>query len=160
MSEQQTVEAPEGTETEQKTEQEQAKPTETVDFWKQKAREQEKRAKENADAAKRLAEIEEAQKSESEKAAEKAAKAEQRAADAEAKALRREIALDHKLSKDDAELLDALTDEDAMRRLAERLAVASEDKRKNGNRNPREGQTSSSTSDPKRDFLRGLTRSD
>lgn len=140
MSEQ-TAEAT-ATETEATTEQqatEETKPTETVDFWKQKAREQEKRAKENADAAKRLSEIEEAQKSEAEKAADRLAKAEQRAAEAEAKALRREIALEHSLSKDDADLLDSLTDEAAMRRLAERLAAANADKRKNGNHVPSEG---------------------
>lgn len=34
------------------------KPTETVEFWKQKAREQENRAKSNADAARKLKEIE------------------------------------------------------------------------------------------------------
>ena len=53
---------------------EEPKPTETVDFWKQKAREQEKRAKENAAAAKRLAEVEESQKSEAERLADRATK--------------------------------------------------------------------------------------
>src|SRR5690606_24941791 len=90
--------------------------------WKAEARKWEKRAKANAAAAKRLAEIEEAQKSEAEKAAERLAKAERAAAEAEARALRRDIALEYKLSKDDAGLLDAVSDEDAMRRLAERLA--------------------------------------
>lgn len=89
--------------------------------------------------AARLDEIEEAQKSEAEKAADRLAKAEQRAIEAEAKALRREIALEHSLTRDDAELLDNLTDEAAMRRLAERLAAANEDKRKNGNHVPNEG---------------------
>lgn len=117
----------------------QQKPTETVDFWKQKAREQEKRAKDNADAAKRLAEIEDAQKSEAEKAADRLAQAEQRATQAEARALRREVAIEHGLSSADAELLDNLTDEQAMRRLAERLAAANEDRRKNGNHVPSEG---------------------
>lgn len=129
MSEQETAEAA-ATEPEATTETTESKPTETVDFWKQKAREQEKRAKDNASAAQRLAELEDAQKSESDKAAERLSLAEQRATEAEAKALRREVALEHKLSKDDADLLDALTDEDAMRRFAERLANASEDKRK------------------------------
>jgi hypothetical protein len=167
MSEQQTAEAT-ATESEAtNTEQSETKPTETVDFWKQKAREQEKRAKENADAAKRLAEIEEAQKSEADKATERLTKAEQRAAEAEARVLRREVALDPAgdgslapLSKEHADLLDALTDEDAMRRIAGALATASEDKRKNGNRVPREGHTSSTKSDPKREFLQGLTGSD
>ena len=160
MSEQQTAEAPE-TETAATTEATEAKPTETVDFWKQKAREQEKRAKENADAAKRLGEIEEAQKSEAEKAAERLTRAEQRAVEAEAKALRREVALDPAgdgslppLTKDDAALLDALTDEDAMRRFAERLANASEDKRKKNNVSPREGKTPSTAVDARRAWLR------
>lgn len=90
--------------------------------WKAEARKWEKRAKANAAAAKRLAEIEEAQKSEAERVAERLAKAERAAAEAEARALRREIALENNLSKDDAALLDAVSDEDAMRRLAERLA--------------------------------------
>ncbi len=58
----------------------QTKPTETVDFWKDKAREQEKRAKANADAAKRLADIEESQKTESQKAAERLTAAESQTA--------------------------------------------------------------------------------
>lgn len=140
---------------------EQPKPTETVDFWKQKAREQEKRAKDNADAAKRLAEIEDAQKSEAQKAADALAKAEQRAAEAEARATRREIALEHKLTKDDADLLDTLTDEDAMRRLAERLAAASEDKRKSNNVSPREGNSSKNASNASEaDFARSLFAGD
>lgn len=76
----------------------------------------------------KLAEIEDANKSELERATEKASEAEKRAADAEARALRREVALDAGLSKDDAAFLDALTDEDAMRALAERLAKAAEQK--------------------------------
>ncbi|MEU7609544.1 hypothetical protein [Micromonospora sp. NPDC049204] len=114
-----------------------AKPDE-ID-WKAKARDWERKAKANADAAKRLGEIEEAQKSEADKAAERLAKAEQTARDAEARALRREVAIDHKLSKDDAALLDSITDEDAMRRLAERLGQQAQDRRKQGNHVPREG---------------------
>lgn len=72
--------------------------------------------------AAKLDEIEEANKSEAEKVAERLAKAEAAAREAEARALRREIALEHGLSKEDAALLDAVTDEDAMRRLAARLA--------------------------------------
>src|SRR5690606_30452820 len=66
------------------------------------ARKWAKRAKANAAAAKRRAEIE----AEAEKVAERMAKAELAAAEAEARALRREIALEHKLSKEDAALLD------------------------------------------------------
>lgn len=62
------------TEATEATESPAPKPTETVEFWKQKAREQEKRAKENAEAAKRLAEIEESQKSEAQRLADEASK--------------------------------------------------------------------------------------
>lgn len=76
--------------------------------------------------AARLAEIEQANMTEAQKAAEQLSAAERRAADAEARAVRREIALEHQLDKDDAALLDGMTDEDAMRRLAERLAKAAQ----------------------------------
>lgn len=113
--------------------------------WKAEARKWEKRAKENAEAAKRLAEIEEAQKSEAERVAERIAKAEQATRDAEARALRREIALEHGLSKEDAVLLDAVSDEDAMRRLAARLAEQAAERGNhistNGAYVPAEGKT-------------------
>lgn len=75
MSDQQTTDAPEAEATTENTEQAPAtpKPTETVEFWKQKAREQEKRAKDNATAAQRLAELEDAQKTAEQKAADKLA---------------------------------------------------------------------------------------
>lgn len=130
------------------------KPTETVEFWKQKAREQEKRAKENAAAATRLAEIEEAQKSEAQKAADRLAAAEAKATEAEAKALRREIALEHGLTTEDAALLDTITDEDAMRALAGRLAV--KDKNPRPNHVPREGANHQPAEDELREFTRGL----
>ena len=76
----------------------------------------------------KLAEIEDANKTEIQRATEAATAAEQRAAEAEARALRREVALEVGLSKDDAAYLDALTDEDAMRSLAQRLAVAAAQK--------------------------------
>lgn len=74
----------------------------------------------------KLAEIEDANKTEIQRATEAATAAEQRAAEAEARALRREVALEVGLSKDDAAYLDALTDEDAMRALAGRLAAAAD----------------------------------
>lgn len=140
---------------------EQPKPSETVDFWKQKAREQEKRAKENAEAAKRLAEIEDAQKSEAQKAADALAKAEQRAAEAEAKALSLQIATEHKLGAEDASLLAALPDEDSMRALAKRLAGQVEEQKKNGNRVPKEGTSTTSGptgDDEMREFARSVFR--
>lgn len=74
----------------------------------------------------RLAELERAQMTAEEQAKVREQEAEQRAAAAEAKALRREVALEHSLGADDAALLDGITDEDAMRRLAARLAVKSD----------------------------------
>ncbi|AYF29303.1 hypothetical protein CSH63_17895 [Micromonospora tulbaghiae] len=126
--------------------------------WKAKAREWERKSKANADAAKRLAEIEEANKTEAEKVAERLAKAEQTAREAEAKTLRREVALEHHLSGDDAALLDAITDEAAMRRLAERLAKGADDRRRRNNHVPREGsnQHSGKPSTDMREFARNL----
>lgn len=157
MSETQIAEAVETSAeaTVEKAEAEAVKPTETVEFWRDKAKLQEKRAKENAAAAQRLAEIEEAQKSEADKAADRVAHAEQRATEAEARALRREVALEHSLTKSDAELLDDLSDEDAMRRLAARLAAASEDKRKT-NPVPSEGKTPTSGGTSETEFARSL----
>lgn len=93
MSEQQTTDAPEA-QGQENTEQaaEQPKPTETVEFWKQKAREQEKRAKDNADAAKRLAELEDAQKTAEQKAADKLAELTAKEAALAAKEARADVA--------------------------------------------------------------------
>ncbi|MFI5833206.1 hypothetical protein ACIA5A_05965 [Micromonospora sp. NPDC051300] len=115
-------------------------------------------AKVNADAARRLAEIEEANKSEAERSAERLAKAEQTAREAEARAVRREVALEHTLTKDDAALLDAITDEDAMRRLAERLAAGAGSRR--SNHVPREGTSTSSGGSDERELARSLFAGD
>lgn len=139
--------------TDQQQPEAQPKPTETVDFWKQKAREQEKRAKENADAARRLSEIEDANKTEVQKAAERLSEAEKRAAEAEARVLRRDIAIENKLTADDAALLDTITDEAAMRLLAERLAGPEKAKT---NHVPREGNNPRPDDDGMRTFARNL----
>ena len=117
------------------------KPTETVEFWKQKAREQEKRAKDNASAAKRLAEIEDAQKSETQRAADKVAAAEAEIATIPAKvadALRGHLVALHKIDSADAELFLTATDPDLLLKQVERL-VAQADKSKKRNHVPREG---------------------
>lgn len=107
--------------------------------WKAKSREWERKAKAN--------------KIEAEKAAERLAKAEQAAKEAEARALRREVALEHKLSKDDAALLDAITDEDTMRALAARLAAGAE---KKSNYVPREGANTKTAASDDAAFVRAL----
>lgn len=70
-----------------------------------------------------LDKIEEANKTELQKQQDRTTDAERRATAAESKLLRRDIAIEHKLSVEDAALLDGVTDEDAMRSLAARLAT-------------------------------------
>lgn len=117
------------TETETVTEEPQeteTKPTETVEFWKQKAREQEKRAKDNAAAAKKLAELEDAQKSQSEKDADRISKAEAEAASVPqkvAEALKSHLVGLHKISDEDAELFLTATDPDLLLKQVGRLVA-------------------------------------
>lgn len=143
MSDQESAEAT-ATEADATTEQqetEQQKPTETVEFWKQKAREQEKRAKDNAGAAKRLAEIEEAQKSEADKAAERIRSLEGEVENAQRDALRFKVASQYGISDDDTELFLTGSDEDTLAKQAERLGQRSDERKKQGNHAPREGAT-------------------
>lgn len=160
MSEQ-TAEAA-ATETAGSTEQqpnEQAKPTETVEFWKQKAREQEKRAKENAEAAKRLSEIEDAQKSESEKAADRIAKAEAEVATVPTKvadALREHLVTLHEIDEDDAELFLTANEPELLLKQVTRL-IGQSDKRKTKHTVPSEGRTTPKSGDDEmREFARNL----
>jgi len=111
--------------------------------WKTKAREWERRAKDNKTAADELATIKESQKTEAEKATERLASAERKVAEAEARVLRRDVAIEYKLTKGDAAIMDTLTGEDdAMRALAVRLGGQAADEKKHGNHVPREGATS------------------
>lgn len=127
--------------------------------WKAEARKWQARAKENKTAADELGQLKEAQKTAEQKAADREAAATKRAEEAEAKALRREIALDptgdgksSALSATDAALLDDLTDEDAMRRLARRLAAS----KTKSNSVPREGSNPAAGTDDARETVRGL----
>lgn len=92
--------------------------------WKSRSRDWERKAKANKAAADELATLKEQQMTAEQRAAERERKAEERIQEAEARAARREIALDYSLDKQDAVLLDDMTDEDAMRRLAKRLQAA------------------------------------
>jgi len=140
----------EGTEPEQ-----QPKPTETVDFWKQKAREQEKRAKENAEAAKRLSEIEESQKSEAQKAAERVREAEQRAQALEFRATVAEIAGEAGVP---ASLLAGPEERtpESVKDYAKALSEWAAGVKKQGNRVPREGNTPKAGEDDRRAFARSI----
>lgn len=123
MSEQ-TPEAASATETTEATAgtttAEQPKPTETVEFWKQKAREQEQRAKSNADKAKEFDALRESQKSEAEKVAERAAAAERERDEARADGLRYKAAAKHGIGEDYFDLLGS-GDEEAITGRAERV---------------------------------------
>lgn len=129
-----------------------------VEKWKSLARKHEQASKTNETAAAELQRLKDSQKSEADKAAERAAQAETRLAELESRVLRRDIALEHKLSSDDAAMLDAMTDETAMRNLAKRLASASEgDNKKKSNVVPKEGTTNSKPAgDEVREFTRQL----
>lgn len=96
------------------------KPTETVDFWKQKAREQEKRAKENAKAAERLAALEESQKTESQKLAERAEAAERSAQEAQRELSRLRVLSEVSLPAELHEFVIG-NDEDELRAKAQKL---------------------------------------
>ena len=104
--------------------------------------------------AAKLDEIEAANKSEIEKATEARTKAEQAAAQAQAEALRWKIAAKHQISDEDAELFLTGTDEETLTKQAERLSQRSEDRKKNGNRVPKEGTSSQPKPDDMREFAR------
>jgi hypothetical protein len=151
--------AEEATTGEQPAEQEQPKPTETVDFWKQKAREQEKRAKDNAEAAKRLSEIEDAQKTESQKTAERLAKADAEVASIPSKvadALREHLVALHEIDKDDAELFLTGNEPELLLKQVTRLLGQADKRKKNGNHVPREGATSPAGENNDAQFAREL----
>ena len=92
----------------------------------EQSRKWERRAKENKSAADELAKLREAQMSESEKAEARVKAAEERARELEAANDRKDVAIEFRLSPEDAALLDDLTDPEAMRRLAGRLARQAE----------------------------------
>lgn len=77
---------------------------------------------ENQAKSARLAEFEQAQMTESEKAEARVRAAEQRAAELEAANTRQAVAIEHGLSAEDVSLLEGVSDPEAMRRLAGRLA--------------------------------------
>lgn len=106
--------------------------------------------------AEKFDELDAANKSEVERAAEKAAAAERERDEARAEALRLRIATKHGISDpDDIDLFLTGTDEETLTKQAERLGQRSEDRKKNGNRVPREGTT---PREPAEDEMREFTR--
>lgn len=107
----------------------------------------------------------EASKSEAQRASERLAALESELQSTKTSALRTRIAADFgistKLADDggpsDADLFLTANDEATLIKQAERLAGRAEDRKKNGNRAPLQGQTSSNTAeDPLREFAAGL----
>lgn len=96
------------------------KPTETVEFWKQKAREQEQRAKSNATKAQEFDQLQESQKTEQQKIAERAATAERERDEAKADGLRYKAAAKHGINEDYFDLLGS-GDEETISSRAERV---------------------------------------
>lgn len=138
------------------TESTQPKPSETVDYWKQRSRENETKAKANADAAKRLAEIEESQKTEAQKTADRLAAAEKDAADARREALRLRIASRFQIGDEDADLFLTGDDEATLTKQAERLSARETERKKTGNHVAREGTQTTPGADEKRELARQL----
>lgn len=126
--------------------------------WKAKAREWEKRAKDNKSAADELASLKDSQKSSEQKFEERLSGMEKRAQEAEARALRSDIATKHGISAEDRDLFLTGSDEAALEAQAKRLAERVADQKKNGNRAPKEGGTTSGDGKDKdmREFTRNL----
>jgi small-conductance mechanosensitive channel len=88
------------------------KPTETVEFWKQKAREQETRAKANADAARKLQEIEDRDLSELDRAKKQAAESAAELESLRRTSLQQQVALDKGIPADLVSALNGSTVEE------------------------------------------------
>lgn len=106
--------------------------------------------------AARFDELEQANKSEIDKANDRIAQAEQRAAAAESSALRARIQAGHGISDEDAELFLTGTDEETLTKQAKRLEDRAVDRKKQGNRVPKEGTSPKSPESDERAFVRGL----
>lgn len=88
----------------------------------------------------KLDELEQEQMTEAEKAAARLEAAEERAAALEAANDRKDIVIEFGLSKEDAEILDGITDIDAMKRIAARLATPEEPEKRTPKPHPAQMQ--------------------
>lgn len=96
-------------------------------------------AKAAKDAVDELAKIRDAQKTDADRAADALKEAQQAAAEARAETARFKIALEHHLTADDAALLEGVTDEESMQRIAKRLAAADSGKTRAPRPDPNQG---------------------
>jgi hypothetical protein len=108
--------------------------------------------------AAKLAEIEAANQTEAQRAEARAAELESELKKVRGESMRLRIATEHGITDaDDIALFLTGTDEETLTKQAKRLADREADRKKNGNRVPREGQTSSSPGDGgEREFARAL----
>ena len=108
--------------------------------------------------AAKLDEIEKANQTEAEKAQARIAELETEMQSVRLDSLRRKVAGEHQITdQDDIDLFLTGTDEETLTRQAQRLADREADRKKTGNRVPREGRTSSTSGDDEvREFARGL----
>lgn len=105
----------------------------------------------------------EANKSEIEKATERVTKAEAEVAKVPslvADALRTHLVALHEIPEDDAELFLTANDPELLLKQVTRLTGRESERKKHGNRAPREGANPIPTTDEKRTFLRGLNSQD
>lgn len=101
-------------------------------------------------------ELEQKNKSELDKANDRLAALEKERDQERASAMRLRVAAKHGISDDDADLFLTGSDEETLTRQAERLQAREADRKKQGNRAPREGANPKAPADPERDFVRGL----
>ena len=107
--------------------------------------------------AARLDEIEQANKSELEKATERISAAEQARDGAVAESLRLRVAAKHGIGSEDADLFLTGSDEETLKKQAERLIARDGDRKKNNNHVPREGTNPATTgAGDEREFVREL----
>lgn len=116
-------------------------------------------AKANADAAERLAAIEEASKTEADKTADAIRKLEAKVEASERDALRFKVASKFGIGDEDTDLFLTGSDEETLTKQAERLAARTDERKKQGNRVPKEGTTPRDPpEDEMREFARNLFR--
>lgn len=106
--------------------------------------------------AARLDEIEQASKSDLEKAADRAAKAEAALQAAQAESLRWKVAAKFGITDEDADLFLTGTDEATLTKQAERLSGRGQDRKKQGNRVPKEGANPTPVANDERTAVREL----
>lgn len=101
-------------------------------------------------------------KSESDQMAERVAALEQQLSESQTIALKARVQAKYGVSDDDADLFLTATDEGTLTKQAERLAQRDEDRKKQGNRAPLQGRTSSKSGEdqPLREMARQLFSSD